>query len=1484
MKKYTLLALCFFFLSLLSSSAANLYLIGNTSSAWTTSAVTGFTVYKVDLSNSGTNGTTAVSLTQWLTDRNLATPTYLIGGSAGAALAATDQVWIAKGTYNVSTVWAPTTAASIFGGFAGGETATTGRSVTNVWDFSNETIISGSAANAISCASNRTFTIDGLSFTAFSQNPLNLKGGTTVQNCKFYANSVNPIAIYINYSTTATLTVQYCKFYNNTGSSTTYGSYGIVTQTGASSAGGMTVDINNCTFDGNKNNGATSSGQSGAIQLTSSGSGTGLIQKVANCTFLNNECINTLAGSSAMSCMAGATGSITVTNCLFYTNGTLTANSKPALYLSSAGTSNCTIGNNTVVNNVSGGAYIANNVGVNVFNTLFWGTDGGSMSGSGYVNCAGTSPTLINCAYNAKTSGTSTNAIILPYNNTTGTNAPFFVDPTTNNWQLSSASSIINKGDGTIAGSPAKDLLGTTRPQPTGGIYDIGAYEFVDNSSITNAGFEDAVGNFTVVESAANVLMRIGNVYDATTQIVNPTATAISNANGLWVKKCASTGYVKGVVVTSDKHSGTSSLNFKYQNGLNYGAGFLLNMWNAATVSQKVSTLSNANKYIISFWAKADGTSPNAVTNVTAFICENSSSKAFLSCAIPLTGGTTWTQYSAIFDVPTFKVANSSADFTTAYVGVGLTTTFDPTTFKTNYSGVLLDDFSVSATSTGTVSISTSASTGGTVTGTGAVYVSGTSATVVAAPTLGYSFVNWTESGTPVSTSASYTFTATTNRTLVANFVATSVPISQSSLSGFNYNVGSGPSSEQSFTVGGTNLTSNIVITPPTDFEISKTSGSGYQSSAITLTASSGSVSTTTIYVRLKSGLAVNSYSSENITVAVMGSSQTVACSGSVSKITPTLSLASPSVSYTGSAQSATVNSSVAGAVSNVLYNSSATAPTAVGTYPVIADFVPTDGTNYNNLTGASAGTFTISPISQTVSSSGSIGSSSSLPGTDITVNSGVELTVDNTSTVRSITVAPGGKLTLNDTFGLTATNGIVLQNNASGTASFVDNRTADIPSAIAGTVQQAITESNRNWYVAVPVLGLTNTDITLSGAKIVKRNEVNLSWDDVTGSLTAGVGYIAVASSTSGSTTWSLAGNLNSGKVQVGVTQSGASSTGFNLLGNPYPSYLNWEQVLNLDATNASLLQSTIWYRTATYNSGTSKFDYTFNTYNSAGRVGTPASTTGYIPPMQAFWVRANTAGTVTFTNAMRSHGDGASNKLKAPKVIINKIIRLEVSNNINKPDETVMYFDENAQNSFDSYDSQKFSNNPTSSPEIFTLAGTEQLVINGMKTVPLDQEIPLGLNPGNSSQLSIYNTELSNFEAGTQVLLRDYQDPNNVVEKDLTNGGIYSFTSASVTTTTNRFALVLKSPSVNTELSSNYNELNISVFKNSNGEITVSCPIELTGKAITSVFNSIGQKLETKKLNSNVTVLSNAFKSGVYFVNVVANGKTTTQKVVVN
>ncbi|MFM8659027.1 MAG: beta strand repeat-containing protein, partial [Candidatus Nitrosotenuis sp.] len=78
-------------------------------------------------------------------------------------------------------------------------------------------------------------------------------------------------------------------------------------------------------------------------------------------------------------------------------------------------------------------------------------------------------------------------------------------------------------------------------------------------------------------------------------------------------------------------------------------------------------------------------------------------------------------------------------------------------------------------------------------------------------------------------------------------------------------------SAQQSFTVSGSELQGNIVITPPTGFEISSTSGSGFGTTAITLTPTSGTVSATTIYVRVPASN--NAASNGTLTVSSSGAS-----------------------------------------------------------------------------------------------------------------------------------------------------------------------------------------------------------------------------------------------------------------------------------------------------------------------------------------------------------------------------------------------------------------------------------------------------------------------------------------------------------------------------------------------------------------------------------------------------------------------------------
>lgn len=106
--------------------------------------------------------------------------------------------------------------------------------------------------------------------------------------------------------------------------------------------------------------------------------------------------------------------------------------------------------------------------------------------------------------------------------------------------------------------------------------------------------------------------------------------------------------------------------------------------------------------------------------------------------------------------------------------------------------------------------------------------------------------------------------------------------VSPSTLSGFTYIQGSGPSSEQSFVVTGQDLTSNTTISAPTNYEISKTSGGPFSSSII----ETGTSFSYSVYVILKSGLSSGTYNGEIINITSTGAtSQTVTLDGEVTSL-----------------------------------------------------------------------------------------------------------------------------------------------------------------------------------------------------------------------------------------------------------------------------------------------------------------------------------------------------------------------------------------------------------------------------------------------------------------------------------------------------------------------------------------------------------------------------------------------------------------------
>ena len=86
---------------------------------------------------------------------------------------------------------------------------------------------------------------------------------------------------------------------------------------------------------------------------------------------------------------------------------------------------------------------------------------------------------------------------------------------------------------------------------------------------VTNPGFENDPTTYTVVESYKNVLRRVANIKDETTQTAYPTSTAdVISAGGIWVKKATTSGYIKSIIIDTDRHAGTYCANLQVQSGI----------------------------------------------------------------------------------------------------------------------------------------------------------------------------------------------------------------------------------------------------------------------------------------------------------------------------------------------------------------------------------------------------------------------------------------------------------------------------------------------------------------------------------------------------------------------------------------------------------------------------------------------------------------------------------------------------------------------------------------------------------------------------------------------------------------------------------------------------------------------------------------------------------------------------------------------------
>jgi len=163
---------------------------------------------------------------------------------------------------------------------------------------------------------------------------------------------------------------------------------------------------------------------------------------------------------------------------------------------------------------------------------------------------------------------------------------------------------------------------------------------------------------------------------------------------------------------------------------------------------------------------------------------------------------------------------------------------------------------------------------------------------------------------TLTATSTDYTFTGSNSGNILINWAQTSSKALYLKAIEVTYSAGATPtittpsptsistfasllgnaSPSQTFTVGGTNLTADLVVTAPTNFEV-RENGIGSYASSVSFTPALGIVDSKTIEVRIAGSASAGSVSGNVVCSSTGASSKNVAVSGEVASAAPTITV-----------------------------------------------------------------------------------------------------------------------------------------------------------------------------------------------------------------------------------------------------------------------------------------------------------------------------------------------------------------------------------------------------------------------------------------------------------------------------------------------------------------------------------------------------------------------------------------------------------------
>ena len=377
-----------------------------------------------------------------------------------------------------------------------------------------------------------------------------------------------------------------------------------------------------------------------------------------------------------------------------------------------------------------------------------WVTKSQSWLGLGGTQASplGTPKTIPNSLYLASTPaffGSNTWPWVDPATGTT------FTLPAKARFVSGNPNQLANNNNLTVAVSASPSAGGTVAG---GGSFAPGGSDTVTATPSGGSTFANWTENGTVVSTAASYTFTLNGNRNL---VANFTVSPVNNTIAVSASPSAG-GTVSG--------SGTFTAGTPRTVTATTNSGYTFTHW-----TENGTVVSSAGSYTFTL---------NANRNLVANFTVNPVNNTLAVGATPSTGGTVagGGTFASGSSHTVTAIANSGYTFANWTENGTVVSSTASYTFTLNGNRNLVANFAANPMNF-TVAVSGSPSTGGTVAG-GGTYASGSSDTVTATPNSGYTFANWAENGTVVSSGASYTFTLNSNRNLVANFTVNPTPLS----------------------------------------------------------------------------------------------------------------------------------------------------------------------------------------------------------------------------------------------------------------------------------------------------------------------------------------------------------------------------------------------------------------------------------------------------------------------------------------------------------------------------------------------------------------------------------------------------------------------------------------------------------------------------------------------------------------------------------